>query len=74
MMSGCAMLESLILEYFGSLEYLDLSKSLRLKRLDIDFTPWVREPVQIVAPHIYSLRLYMFVLYDLENMNMLSSL
>ncbi|XP_023636920.1 F-box/LRR-repeat protein 25 isoform X2 [Capsella rubella] len=56
-LSGCPMLESLKLQSYGSVKYLDLSKSLHLTRLDIDCCSSVREPTEIVAPHIHYLRL-----------------
>ncbi|KAG7553906.1 F-box-like domain superfamily [Arabidopsis suecica] len=40
-----------------SLKYLDLSKSLHLRILDIDFSCFFRGPIKIVAPHIHYLRL-----------------
>ncbi|CAA7028912.1 unnamed protein product [Microthlaspi erraticum] len=68
-LSGCPVLESLALYFFDKLMVLDLSKSVRLRRLEVDSNVWVpgphqiREPqnhwyrTKIVAPHIRYLRL-----------------
>ncbi|KAL9278246.1 F-box/LRR-repeat protein 25 [Arabidopsis thaliana] len=59
-LSGCPILESLSLNICESLKYLDLTKSLRLTRLEIERRSCFREPMQsmqIVAPHIHYLRL-----------------
>ncbi|KAG7549291.1 F-box-like domain superfamily [Arabidopsis thaliana x Arabidopsis arenosa] len=56
-LSGCPLLESLTLHNCDSVKYLDLSKSLYLRRLDIICCNTVREPMKIVAPHIHYLRL-----------------
>lgn len=56
-LSGCPLLESLRLHNYDSVKYLDLSKSLYLRRLDINCCNTVWEPMKIVAPHIHYLRL-----------------
>ncbi|CAH8269842.1 unnamed protein product [Arabidopsis lyrata] len=48
---------NLTLHNYDSVKYLDLSKSLYLRRLDIICCNTVREPMKIVAPHIHYLRL-----------------
>ncbi|KAG7574203.1 F-box-like domain superfamily [Arabidopsis suecica] len=54
---GFPFLESLKLFYVLNLMVLDLSKSLRLKTLEIYSYMFERGPMQIVAPHIHSLKL-----------------
>ncbi|AED90537.1 putative protein [Arabidopsis thaliana] len=59
-LSGCPILESLSLKFCMSLKYLNLSKSLRLTRLEIERISYIRAPMlsmQIVAPYIHYLRL-----------------
>ncbi|CAA7030733.1 unnamed protein product [Microthlaspi erraticum] len=52
--SGCPFLESLSLYFCNNLKVLDLSKSLRLRALEVSFIVSVTE---IVAPHTHYLRL-----------------
>ncbi|CAH8312110.1 unnamed protein product [Eruca vesicaria subsp. sativa] len=54
-LSGCPMLESLVLIYCHQLRHLDLSKSPKLTRLEI--TGQFYGPSKIVAPHIRFLKL-----------------
>ncbi|CAH8269843.1 unnamed protein product [Arabidopsis lyrata] len=56
-LSGCPILETLSLKFCISLMYVDLSKSLRLTRLEIERRNPFPEPMQIVAPHVRYLRL-----------------
>ncbi|XP_019084565.1 PREDICTED: F-box/LRR-repeat protein 25-like [Camelina sativa] len=56
-LSGCPVLESLRLQNYGSVKFLDLSELRLLRRLDLDCCSSVREPTKIVAPHIHYLRL-----------------
>ncbi|CAL9228941.1 unnamed protein product [Arabidopsis halleri] len=56
-LSGCPILETLRLYSYDSVRYLDLSKSLHLRILDIDFSSLFRRPINIVAPNIHYLRL-----------------
>ncbi|VYS57768.1 unnamed protein product [Arabidopsis thaliana] len=58
-LSGCPILESLTLDHCGGLRVLDLSKSLRLRTLEINCNIWVPEltAMQIVVPHTHCLRL-----------------
>ncbi|XP_019096250.1 PREDICTED: putative F-box/LRR-repeat protein At3g18150 [Camelina sativa] len=56
-LSGCPLLESLTLRACDKLSFLDLSKLLRLKRLEIVSNIWFTEQAQIVAPQIHYLRL-----------------
>ncbi|CAH8342018.1 unnamed protein product [Eruca vesicaria subsp. sativa] len=58
-LSGCPVLEKLKLYHCGTLNVLDLSKSPRLRALEVIINgKTVRGPRQIVAPHIHYLRLY----------------
>jgi len=56
-LSGCPILESLTLSHCIYLTVLDLSKSLRLRTLEIACNIDNTRPRQIVAPHIHRLRL-----------------
>ncbi|XP_056847815.1 putative F-box/LRR-repeat protein At3g18150 isoform X2 [Raphanus sativus] len=56
-LSGCPVLEDLTLSNCDELKVIDLSKSLRLKTLEVNSGVTVGEPTQIVAPHIHFLRL-----------------
>ena len=56
-LSGCPVLEKLKLYYCCKLKVLDLSKSLRLRTLEVNSVT-VAGPKQIVAPHIHCLRLF----------------
>ncbi|XP_010512937.1 PREDICTED: putative F-box protein At1g49610 [Camelina sativa] len=56
-LSGCPVLESLMLSFCHELRVLDLSKSLRLKTLDVYRNSSGAGPTQIVAPHIHALAL-----------------
>ncbi|XP_010495048.2 PREDICTED: F-box/LRR-repeat protein 25-like [Camelina sativa] len=56
-LSGCPVLESLRLQNYGTVKFLDLSESRLLRRLDLDCCSSVREPTKIVGPHIHYLRL-----------------
>ncbi|XP_010481016.1 PREDICTED: putative F-box/LRR-repeat protein At3g18150 [Camelina sativa] len=54
-LSGCPLLESLTLWACDRLSFLDLSKLLRLRRLEIAYNIWFTEQAQIVAPQIHYL-------------------
>lgn len=56
-LSGCPILESLTLYSCDELMVLDLTKSPRLKILEIHLNIWDSGPTRIVAPHIYCLTL-----------------
>uniref|UniRef100_A0A0D2ZRD2 Uncharacterized protein n=1 Tax=Brassica oleracea var. oleracea TaxID=109376 RepID=A0A0D2ZRD2_BRAOL len=56
-LSGCPVLENLTLHNCVELKVLDLSKSLRLRILDVKCTMTDWGSTQIVAPHIHRLRL-----------------
>ena len=56
-LSGCPVLEKLKLYYCCKLKVLDLSKSLRLRTLEVNSVT-VAGPKQIVAPNIHCLRLF----------------
>ncbi|CAF2100677.1 hypothetical protein YC2023_067511 [Brassica napus] len=56
-LSGCPVLENLTLHNCVELKVLDLSKSLRLRTLDVKCTMTDWGSRQIVAPHIHCLRL-----------------
>ncbi|CAH8370311.1 unnamed protein product [Eruca vesicaria subsp. sativa] len=57
-LSGCPVLENLTFDYWNELNVLDLSKSLRLRTLELQRDEWYQGPRQIVAPHIHCLRLH----------------
>ncbi|XP_010513369.1 PREDICTED: putative F-box/LRR-repeat protein At3g18150 [Camelina sativa] len=57
---GCPILESLKLNHCLHLSVLDLSKSLGVRTIEIACTGFVSGPMQIVAPHVHSLRLHNF--------------
>ncbi|KAF2555077.1 hypothetical protein F2Q68_00017391 [Brassica cretica] len=57
-LSGCPILENLTLYDCWELKVLDLSKSLRLRTLDVNRTVTYLWPTQIVAPHIHCLGLF----------------
>ncbi|CAH8355164.1 unnamed protein product [Eruca vesicaria subsp. sativa] len=58
-LSGCPVLENLTLDYLDELNVLDLSKSLRLRTLEVQSDEWSSPGTkQIVAPHIHCLSLY----------------
>ncbi|CAH2079282.1 unnamed protein product, partial [Thlaspi arvense] len=59
-LSGCPNLESLALYQCHLPRRLDLSKSLSLKRLEIDRSYWNTGPSEIVAPQIHYLKLKIF--------------
>ncbi|KAG7577693.1 Leucine-rich repeat 2 [Arabidopsis thaliana x Arabidopsis arenosa] len=54
-LSGCPILESLKLCFCDALEVLDLSKSMRLRTLEVERNHWTLGPTQIVAPYIHCL-------------------
>ncbi|KAL0743469.1 hypothetical protein Bca4012_084982 [Brassica carinata] len=56
-LTGCPILENLTLCRCDELKVVDLSKSQRLRTLQIRRNVWVPGPTQIVAPHIHCLRL-----------------
>ncbi|CAH8370290.1 unnamed protein product [Eruca vesicaria subsp. sativa] len=56
-LSGCPVLENLTLYHCGELKVLDLTKSKRLRTLQIRRHVSVPGPTHIVAPHIHCLRL-----------------
>ncbi|XP_010495047.1 PREDICTED: F-box/LRR-repeat protein 25-like [Camelina sativa] len=61
-LSGCPILETLTLHFCRSLKYLDLSKSLRLRRLEMEIERKSRygapfQSMQVVAPHVHYLSL-----------------
>ncbi|KAG7588422.1 F-box domain, partial [Arabidopsis suecica] len=56
-LSGCPILECLTLYHCRKLNVLDLSKSLRLRTLEISSHIMIPGPTQIVAPHIHCLKL-----------------
>lgn len=56
-LSGCPILENLTLYHCSKLKVLDLSKSLRLRTLEVNRNVKKRGPRQIVAPHVHCLRL-----------------
>ncbi|XP_019095635.1 PREDICTED: putative F-box/LRR-repeat protein At3g18150 [Camelina sativa] len=55
---GCPILESLKLDHCPQLRVLDLSKSLGVRTLEIACSRFVSGSMQIVAPHVHSLRLW----------------
>ncbi|CAH8346201.1 unnamed protein product [Eruca vesicaria subsp. sativa] len=55
--NSCPVLENLTLYHCDELKVLDLTKSKRLRTLQIRRNVWVPGPTQIVAPHIHCLRL-----------------
>ncbi|EOA37625.1 hypothetical protein CARUB_v10012058mg, partial [Capsella rubella] len=61
-LSGCPVLESLTLYLCYKLMVLDLSKSSRLKTLEVYRNSKVPGPTQILAPHIHCLRLRNYLL------------
>ncbi|KAG7657930.1 F-box-like domain superfamily [Arabidopsis suecica] len=72
-LSGCPILESLTLSHCIYLTVLDLSKSLRLRTLEIACNIDNTRPRQIVAPHIHRLRLKIYqspcALVDVSSLN-----
>nr|VDD34785.1 unnamed protein product [Brassica oleracea] len=56
-LSGCPLLESLELMFCDEFRCLDLSRSPRVVRLEIDRSDWFLGPTEIVAPHVHCLRL-----------------
>ncbi|XP_010480700.1 PREDICTED: probable F-box protein At1g60180 [Camelina sativa] len=55
---GCPILESLKLDHCPHLRVLDLSKSLGVRTLEIACNRFLSGSLQIVAPHVHSLRLW----------------
>ncbi|XP_019093407.1 PREDICTED: putative F-box/LRR-repeat protein At3g18150 [Camelina sativa] len=55
---GCPILESLKLNRCRNVWVLDLSKSLGVRTLEITCSRFMSEPMQIVAPHVHSLRMH----------------
>lgn len=54
---GCPLLESLELMFCDEFRCVDLSRSPRLIRLEMDRSDWFLGPTEIVAPHVHCLRL-----------------
>ncbi|XP_010462950.1 PREDICTED: probable F-box protein At1g60180 [Camelina sativa] len=55
---GCPILESLKLDHCPHLRVLDLSKSLGVRTLEIACSRFLTGSMQIVAPHVHSLRMW----------------
>ncbi|XP_019096401.1 PREDICTED: putative F-box/LRR-repeat protein At3g18150 [Camelina sativa] len=72
-LSGCPILESLKLDFYSELRILDLSKSMRLRTLEINESASGFGPTQIVAPYLHCLVLTstkssLFTLVDVSSL------